>query len=67
MTTAEAIALANRVKPVPRVALDKSNASDALAKLGGMVAGLQKQIDWAKAGIELYADAKNINLGVTLQ
>jgi hypothetical protein len=83
MTTEEAIAIANKAKPKPRVAMDKLQRGSAVAqfaadvaalskgfdRMGGTVADMQKQIDRARAGVALCADVMKItiNIGETLQ
>jgi hypothetical protein len=64
MTTAQALEIARHAKPLPRprVVLDKAYAADALAKLSGTVAAMNKQLSWARDGIALVADAKNIKM-----
>lgn len=73
MTIEEAIALANRSKPIRRQPLDKLHdsavanlATDVteLAKrfdiMGHAVSDMQKQLDRAKAGVELFYDVMKI-------
>ena len=81
MTTAEALAVAALAKPKHRQPLDKLHASTTAGQLsadvavlskrfdgmGGTVADMQKQIDRARAGVDLYANAFKINLSETLQ
>jgi hypothetical protein len=81
MTTAEAITIAAQVYPKHREPLDKLQGAaiayqlkagaTALNKrfdgIGGTVADMQKQIDRARAGVKLFAEAMKINLTETMQ
>ena len=81
MTLKEAIAIAAQAKPKHRQPLDKlqgtvtveqfSAGVTALAKsydvMGHRVADMQKQLDRARAGVALCADAMNINITETMQ
>jgi hypothetical protein len=76
MTTEEAIALANRVKPLRRASLDKLEAGttagqltarvDALNKrwsgMSSTITDMQKQLDRARAGVALCADVMKITI-----
>jgi len=81
MTLAEALAIAAHAKPEHRQPLDKLQGSttgaqlsaglEALSKsynaMGGTLADMQKQLDRARAGVTLYANAIKINLTETMQ
>jgi hypothetical protein len=81
MTLQEALAIAAQAKPRHRQPLTKRQAStiakrlsagtDTLNKrfndMGGALADMQKQLDRARAGVTLYANAMKINLGETMQ
>jgi hypothetical protein len=81
MTTAEALAIAAKAKPTHRQPIDKLQTAisadqfatgvTALSKsydaVGGTLADMLKQLERARAGVALYADAMNINLTETMQ
>jgi hypothetical protein len=81
MTTDEALAIAAQAKPKHRQPLDKLHDSATAAQLSagtaalnkrfdgmsGTVADIQNQIDRARAGVTLFADAMKINLTETMQ
>ena len=81
MTLAEAFKIAEQAKPEHRQPLDKLHGTAATAQfsagaaalnrrldaMGGTVADMQKQIDWARAGVALCADVMKINLTETMQ
>ena len=81
MTTAEALAIAAQAKPKHQQPLDKLQGSttgaqpsaglEALSKsynaMGSTLADMQKQLDRARAGVTLYANAMKINLTETMQ
>lgn len=70
MTLSDALKIAAQAKPIRRQPLDKLHdrsiaaAADALAKrydaIGGTVSDMQKQLDRAKAGVELFYDVMKI-------
>jgi hypothetical protein len=81
MTLQEALAIAAQAKPKHRQPLTKRQAgliakrlsagADTLNKsfdvMGSTLADTQKQLDRARAGVKLYADAMMINLTETMQ
>jgi hypothetical protein len=81
MTTAEALAIATQAKPKHRQPLTKLQASNIAKRLSAgtdtlnksytamssTLADTQKQLDGARAGVNLYASAMKINLTETKQ
>ena len=81
MTLQEALAVAAQAKPKPRKPLTKRQVNtfakqltagtDTLNKsydaMSGTLAEMQKQLDRARAGVSLYANAMKINLTETMQ
>ena len=81
MTLQEALAIAAQAKPKHRQPLTKRQASTIAKRLSagtdtlhksfdamtGTLTDLQKQLDRARAGVTLYANAMKINLTETMQ
>jgi hypothetical protein len=81
MTLQEALAIAAQAKPKHRQPLDKLQGTVTVAqfsagvtelsksydRMSGTVADMQKQLDRARAGVDLCADAMNINITETMQ
>jgi hypothetical protein len=81
MTLADALRIAEQVNPkhrqrfnklqtgisVGQFAADVAALSKSYGAMGGTVAVMQKQLNRARAGIALYADAMNINTTETMQ